>query len=306
MRARSVPGLFDGTEDAHPPAAPRIGPFAGRRFLEAVWRHTARPGQTPVVLADERGEAVLVEEGGRLELMGHEDLIDYRSPAGDASKLLENLFRGLPPGLGFRFDSLPARAAGVFTAALARAGISYEKSAHSSTAVLELPAAFDDYMKGIGKKERHETRRKRRRFEAVLGPPRLVRHREAGSALDHFFGLHRRSKGRKGSFMTDRMEGFFTDLLAGGGWRLDALYGDGPQMAAAVLGYSDRSGYYLYNSAYDPDLRHASPGVVLLAGLIRAAIDEGLGVFDFLKGEEAYKLRMGARPRPLYMVEGAV
>lgn len=306
MRARSVPGLFDGTEDAHPPAAPRIGPFAGRRFLEAVWRHTARPGQTSVVLADERGEVALVEEDGRLELMGHEDLIDYRSPSGDASKLLENLFRGLPPGMGFRFDSLPARAAEVFTAALARAGISYETAAHSSTAVLELPAAFDGYMKGIGKKERHETRRKRRRFEAVLGPPRLVCHREAGSALDHFFGLHRRSKGRKGSFMTDRMEGFFTDLLAGGGWRLDALYGDGPQMAAAVLGYSDRSGYYLYNSAYDPDLRHASPGVVLLAGLIRTAIDEGLGVFDFLKGEEAYKLRMGARPRPLYTVEGAV
>lgn len=305
MRARSVPALFDGTEYSLPPAAPRVGPFATRSFLEAVWRRTARPGQSPLVLADGRGEAVLMEEGGRLELMGHEDLVDYRSPSGDASALLESLFLRLPPGRRFRFDSLPARAAGVFTAALDRAGVSYESAPHSSTAVLELPAAFDDYLKNIGKKERHETRRKQRRFEAALGPPRLVSHREAGPALDRFFALHRRSKGRKGSFMTDRMEGFFADLLAGGGWRLDALYGGGGQMAAAVLGYADESGYYLYNSAYDPDLRHASPGVVLLARLIRRAVDEGLEVFDFLKGEEAYKLRMGARLRPLYLVEGA-
>ena len=304
MPARSAPALFDGPEGARPPAAPRVGPFATRPFLEAVWRHTARPGQSPLVLADGRGEAALVEEGGLLELMGHEDLVDYRSPSGDASALLESLFRRLPPGRRFRFDSLPARAAEVFTAALDQAGVSYRSAPHSSTAVLELPAAFDDYLAGVGKKERHEIRRKQRRFEAELGPPRLVAHRGAGPALDRFFVLHRRSKGRKGSFMTDRMEGFFTGLLAGGGWRLDALYGGGGQMAAAVLGYADESGYYLYNSAYDPGLRQASPGVVLLARLIRRAVEERLEVFDFLKGEEAYKLRMGARPRPLYLVEG--
>ena len=34
-----------------------------------------------------------------------------------------------------------------------------------STAVIELPGSFDDYLAGIGKKQRHELRRKRRRYE---------------------------------------------------------------------------------------------------------------------------------------------
>ena len=296
--------MFDTTADRHPPAAPRVGPFAGRHFLSTVWRHTAESGQIPCVLADDEGEVVLVEGADRLELLGHEDMIDYRSPVGETMELLADHFGQLAPGRRFRFDSLPARAADVFTMALDRAGVPYRLAPHTSTAVLDLPSSFDDYLAVIGKKERHETRRKRRRFEAALGAPRMVTFLEAGPALDRFFLLHRRSEGSKGSFMTDQMAGMFVDLLEGEGWRLDALYGDAPRLVAAVISYMDGSGYYLYNSAYDPDLRHTSPGVVLLSELIRLAIGKDLEVFDFLKGEEIYKFRMGARPRPLFLVEG--
>ena len=297
--------MFESLEDRYPPAAPRIGPFATRRFLRTVWRHTARPGQTVRVLADGAGEVVLVEEDGRIGLPGHEDLVDYRSPVGETTGLLAERFRRLPSGCGFRFDSLPEGVAVVFSEALGRAGVPYQVNPHGATAVLSLPGSFDDHLAAIGKKERHETRRKRRRFEAALGPPRVVTHRAAGPVLDEFFLLHRKAAGSKGSFMTAAMEDFFAELLEGDGWRLDALYGDDPGLAAAVIGYSDRSGYYLYNSAYEPALRRASPGVVLLNELIRRSIDAGLEVFDFLKGDEVYKFRMGARPRPLFVVEGA-
>ena len=296
--------MFDTTADRQPPAAPRIGPFAGRHFLSTVWRHTGLPGQVPCVLADEEGEVVLVETTDGLGLLGHEDLVDYRSPVGEATGLLADRFRQLGPGRRFLFDSLPDEAADVFTTALDRVGIPYRTARHTATAVLDLPGSFDDYLAAISKKERHETRRKRRRFEATLGAPQVVTIRETGPALDSFFRLHRRSVGSKGSFMTDRMAGMFADLLGGEGWQLDALYGDDPRLVAAVISYVDASGYYLYNSAYDPDLRHASPGVVLLSELIRLAIGKGLEVFDFLKGEETYKFRMGARPRPLFLVEG--
>ena len=296
--------MFDASIDRYPPTAPRVGPFAGRHFLSTVWRHTALPGQVPCVLEDDKGEVVLVEDSDGLSLLGHEDLVDYRSPAGDTKELLADLFRQLGPGRRLRFDSLPSGAAEVFTTALDRAGIHHRTAPHTATAVLDLPGSFDDYLMAISKKERHETRRKRRRFESALGAPRVVTFREAGPALEDFFCLHRRSQGRKGSFMTDRMAGMFADLLGGEGWQIDALYGDDPRLAAAVLGYADESGYYLYNSAYDPDLRHASPGVVLLSELIRLAIGNGMVVFDFLKGDETYKFRMGARPRSLFLVEG--
>jgi CelD/BcsL family acetyltransferase involved in cellulose biosynthesis len=38
--------------------------------------------------------------------------------------------------------------------------------------------------------------------------------------------------------------------------------------------------------------------------LVQQAIAAGLARFDFLKGDEAYKFRLGGRPRALFVVEG--
>ena len=84
--------MFDTSTSGHRTAAERVGPFATRDFLATVWRHTAAPGQAPLILSDERGEVVLVEEGDHLGLLGHEDLVDYRSPLGDAVDLLVELY----------------------------------------------------------------------------------------------------------------------------------------------------------------------------------------------------------------------
>ena len=293
---------FPGRPEA---AAPAIGPFADPFFLETMWRRTARPGQRPVVLADERGSAVLVEEADRLSLVGHEDLVDYRSPRGDASGPLADFLREKGSGRRMRFDSLPREAARVFTTALERAGAEYSIREHAAAAVMRLPGSYEDYLAGLGKKERHETRRKLRRFEAGLGAPRLTAHHRPGPHLDRFFALHRMADGPKGSFMTPAMEALFADLLAGEGWRLDVLCGEDGEMAAASFGYADRQGYYLYNSSYDPRLRGESPGAALLTLLVKRAIEEGREVFDFLKGGEPYKYRMGAQARPLFLIEGS-
>ncbi len=295
--------MFDSRTHGHRTAAERVGPFATRDFLATVWRHTSSPGQVPLILSNERGEVALVEEGDHLGLLGHEDLVDYRSPLGDAVDLLVEHFRTFGRDRSFRFDSLPSGAADVITESLDRVGWGYRMATHTQTAVVALPDTFDQYLTAIGKKQRHEARRKRRRFEGEMGGLRLATFEEPGPVLDDFFRLHRSSEGRKGRFMTDLMEEMFTDLLRADGWRLDALYGENDLPAAVVIGYSDADGYYLYNSAYDPDLRHVSPGVVLLTELISATIAGGGEVFDFLKGSEPYKFRMGARARPLHVVE---
>ena len=300
-------GLPDapGFPDAPPPAAPFIGPFADPFFLATIWERTARPGQRLVVLADEGGGMSLVEEAETASLVGHEDLVDYRSPRGDVASLLADYLRGTGRGRRIRFDSLPREAALVLTAALDAAGVDHSVSPHATAAVMRLPGSYEDYMNDLGKKQRHETRRKLRRFRDGLGTPRLTTHHRPGPHLERFFELHRMADGDKGSFMTPRMQALFTDLLAGEGWRLDALSGEDGEMAAASFGYADPQGYYLYNSSYNPQLRGESPGVALLALLVERAIGEGRTVFDFLKGDETYKYRMGARARPLYLIEGA-
>jgi CelD/BcsL family acetyltransferase involved in cellulose biosynthesis len=46
----------------------------------------------------------------------------------------------------------------------------------------------------------------------------------------------------------------------------------------------------------------ASPGVAIIGAAIERATTESAPVFDFLKGDEVYKFRLGARERPLYRV----
>ncbi|MDE0644076.1 MAG: GNAT family N-acetyltransferase [bacterium] len=288
----------------HRPVAERVGPFATPHFLTTVWHHTAGDGQDPVVLSDDRGEVALVEWEGNLGLLGHEDLVDYRSPLGEVEDLLVGYLASQGKGRVFRFDSLPEEAVRVFARALDRVGAEYGVEHHTDTAVVGLPETFEQYLADIGKKQRHEARRKRRRFVGEMGGLLRRTIEEPDTMLDDFFRLHRQAGGSKGSFMTDRMESMFVELLGGTGWRLDALYGEESPLLAAVIGYSDPDGYFLYNSAYDPDFFHLSPGVVLLNELIEETIEAGGVVFDFLKGSETYKYRMGARSRPLLVVEG--
>ena len=116
--------------------------------------------------------------------------------------------------------------------------------------------------------------------------------------------LHRLAEGRKGRFMTPAREAFFRDLAAVPGARVDILAGDAGAPVAAAIGFQDDDAYYLYNSAYDPNHGAVSPGIVMLWMLLESVISSGTAIFDFLKGNEAYKLRLGAEARPLYALEG--
>ena len=43
-----------------------------------------------------------------------------------------------------------------------------------------------------------------------------------------------------------------------------------------------------------------APGIVLLGHVIRDAIERGVPVFDFLRGEEPYKYSFGPAPHDLF------
>ena len=63
---------------------------------------------------------------------------------------------------------------------------------------------------------------------------------------------------------------------------------------------------YAPRRSYDVAAASASPGVVLVASMIESQIEREAKVFDFLKGDERYKFRMGAESRPLYVIEGTL
>ena len=188
----------------------------------------------------------------------------------------------------------------------AGAGLALRVAETDRAPYVPLPASFDAYLEALGSKERHELRRKMRRAEAALpglsfrtsaSPDELSRD------LSVFIDLHRRSSPAKRAFMTDRMAAFFRETAARffalGQLRLSILSGDRGEAAAA---FQIESGgvRMLYNSGFDPDVRGANPGVVLVAHSIREAIDRGLGEFDFLRGTERYKYDLGGRDRAVY------
>jgi CelD/BcsL family acetyltransferase involved in cellulose biosynthesis len=101
--------------------------------------------------------------------------------------------------------------------------------------------------------------------------------------------------------MTNEMEAFFAALHRDAGGVIDFLVAGGRHVAAA-FGFEDEDTYYLYNSGFDTAHAGASPGIVLVELLMRQAVSSGRDRFDFLKGEETYKFRLGASARPLYRV----
>ncbi len=286
------------------PVAHAVGPFARLDFLGAV-TSVDGVGELRLVRSDSGAIAVVVEDGV-VRMAGHADLCDYHSPVGSRiPELVSRLALEVGGGHRFDFDSLPLEAAEVIAKGLELAGLSTDTTEHSAAAVLSLPETFDGYLHAIGKKQRHEIRRKHRRYEEIVGPV-VFETLDDPSALEWFVRLHRSAGGEKGDFMDDSMAGYFGELLRLPGWRIDALlHPDGSQPTAMLFGFADEHGYYLYNSAYDPDLRDASPCNVVLSEAISVAIDAGLRRFDFLKGEEDYKFRLGARRRPLYRVVGS-
>lgn len=277
--------------------ATHVGPFARQDFLRVLHAHWGAGELLEVAEGPSAAMAELVD--GVVTGVGHRDLVDYRSPLGDAGvDLLADLVGERP----FRFDSMPAEVADALAGTLRSRGRDVVVERRDATAVLRLPPTYDDWLASLGRKERHETRRKRRRYEDLVGAPTIERFEGVGGPFDEFVALHRASAGEKGLFMTGAMVAFFADLLALPGWGIDGLLTASGSLAAAGFGYHGSDGYYLYNSAFDPALREGSPGVVLMASLIESAIGAGREVFDFLKGDEAYKYRLGATARGLFEV----
>ena len=284
--------------------APRVGPFPMAEFLRAWWEEV-QPDARAVIIAGGDGALPLMESAGVIQFMGDSDLTDYHSPLGqDVQGPVDILAAMIDRTTSLDLDSLPGEAATAIAASLSSTGLRPKASEQTVARVLQLPSSIDDYHLLIGKKERHELRRKRRRYEEQVGLATLRTDIGTGFGFDEFVRLHRLAPGDKGTFMTGERHRFFSRLAGQDGWRVDYLENDGAA-TACLFGWTDGADYYLYNSSFDPAFQSASPGQVLLAGMIEHAITEGWGVFDFLKGDESYKARLGAVPRQLFRVEAS-
>lgn len=281
-------------------AAPAVGPFPYRPFLEVWWAHR---GEGALTIVEHGDSAVAVVTGdGAMSFAGDSDVTDYHAPLGvDPGAAVAAAVASAVPGTRYRFDSMPEEVARPVAAALSEAGGDPVVRPHEATMVLHLDPA--DPLAGLDRKQRHELRRKARRFEELFGGATIS---PGGEGFAPFVSMHRMAEGEKGAFMAPGTEAFFRDLLEVPGSKLDLLLTGAGDPVAAAFGFVDAEGYYLYNSAFDPAASAVSPGIVLLKFLIERESASGRRRFDLLKGTETYKRRLGARSRALFEVEGVV
>ncbi len=258
------------------------------------------------------------DEGRRIRFLGGDDLTDYLGPlvaAPDhqgpvAEALLNYLSKDLDDWSYFDAKCLPVPFgfSEWFVEAADRLGMTFSVEMTEMTAVLPLPPTFDDYLAGLTQKQRHELRRKTRRFEREV-PGAALRTATGDSLhsdLETFVEMHRKSEGPKGEFMRPERASFFEKVTAEFGPRnvlfLDFLELGAGGVAAAMFSFEFDGVFYLYNSAFDQALAAFSPGVVMVAKLIERSIQKGLTRFDFLRGRERYKFDLGAQALPLHSV----
>jgi hypothetical protein len=276
--------------DPHLPQTP-VEPTAKAVFFGASYHVDyatilARPEDLPAVAA---AVAVALATPGAADDPGHPepwDVVDLRrlrcgDPAGDA--------------LAAAFGT---RAGDGWT-------VVREREEVCPVVTFEPGADFEAYLGTLGKKERHEIRRKLRRAEAA-GDVRLARSTDPAADLDAFVDLHQRRWGDAGLFPAtpggDQSRTWFRRLfeLAGGDGtvQLHFLEVAGRRIAAGVW-FEDAGAWYLYNAGVDPDARELSPGVLMSAKAIEGAILAGRRRFDYLRGDEPYKYEWGAVDEPI-------
>jgi CelD/BcsL family acetyltransferase involved in cellulose biosynthesis len=140
-----------------------------------------------------------------------------------------------------------------------------------------------------------------RRRAALLGPTQIERARlnNFEELFAAFLRLHKARWNERGlPGVAEQNSAFYRDsaagLLARGMLRLYAWRVAG-RIIATFFGFTHRRRAYYYLGGFDPEFRRLSPGNVLVAHAIHEAIKEGATQFDFLRGDEAYKYRWGAR-----------
>jgi CelD/BcsL family acetyltransferase involved in cellulose biosynthesis len=163
---------------------------------------------------------------------------------------------------------------------------------------LDLSAGFEQVWETVAKNIRQQSERRYRKLGKLgqLTLHRFCNIREIQVGLNTLFEIHIRRwrlLGGRSIFEASAKREFFKALAA-------ALHGAGTlefselrladKTVAMHFGFICGKKLFWYVPTFDPEFSRFSPGRLLLINLIRSACERGLREFDFLVGEEKYKL----------------
>lgn len=172
--------------------------------------------------------------------------------------------------------------------------------------IIDLPATWQEYLQSLERKQRHEIKRKWKKlaneqqliFEVITDPGQVK------IGIQDFIALHQKSSVDKNRFWNAEHLQFFTNLsvdLAKHNWLKLYFARVNDERVASMLIFDYNNNYYLYNSGFDPEkYANYSVGNVLTAFTVKDAIENHKKFYDFLRGNEVYKYRFGAKDTKIF------
>lgn len=176
-----------------------------------------------------------------------------------------------------------------------------------SVPYLTCPASWRNYLESLNQKSRHELKRKLHRLSEI--PYQIlyfVSPQKIKNSFPDFIHLHKLSHQSNSLLLNQSVQDFLHELV----WEmakenlvlLSFLEIKGNQVASALY-FAHRQKLLMYNSGFDPQWKHLSPGILLKALNLQYAIQKGFTGFDFLRGGERYKYQLGADNRYIYNIK---
>ena len=287
-------------------------PFVLPPWLNAWWP-LADPDWSPYILSvRHQGEVVgiapLMRRGQQARLIGDADVCDHLDVVAapqHVQTFCRHLLKQLARDGVKQLVLSPVRQDSVVMTHLIpmaqRQGTQAGCDRQAQLLAMPLPDSWEAYLQNLRGKDRHEVRRKLRRLNEAgrVTLRRVDQANQVPSAMQTFFSLFRANRSDKAAFMTETMTAFFrrlaVNLAASDLLRLYFLDLDGRPIAATMC-IDHRSTVYLYNNGYDAAYRALSVGLLSKVLTIEASIRDGRQAYDFLKGSEVYKKRLGGKP----------
>ena len=174
---------------------------------------------------------------------------------------------------------------------------------------LEMAGDFEAYFNGLGKNLKHDVAKKSRRLaEQGLEPDFEVVTRVDDSLLLELQELNRRrfeAAGHRSFFLREDRFAFLRELagvFTQRQWWLLFLFRVKGRLVAYRLCFAYNGTVYDWNTSYDLEYFQYSLGKILLKPVLQYCFGKGYREFDFMAGDEDYKLKWTDRVRTNYRV----
>lgn len=163
-----------------------------------------------------------------------------------------------------------------------------------TTPKISLPPTWDEYLEMLNGKDRHELKRKVRKFEREFPGSTIINSSNKKEDMTTLLSLMKLNP-NKAEFLTTEIEQFFRSLVEVFTDSSELLLLKvGERTAGATFAFTNSSTMFLYNSGFD-ETNFSGAGFYLKVMGIKRAIEGGKQEYNFLQGNERYKYELGGQ-----------